>query len=221
MMMMTGEVHLMKKFFVYAAAPVLVIALFLTACAPAVNSTPTAAVPTVGPTGTTVPTAIPSTPTAVPSAVPATVQPASFTDPFAYCAAVGTIDVPDAKYTGVKMPEGLAKSLQKASGAAADAPLDLFVNGSSWRCMNGKVYACFVGANLPCDSKANIDKTPTAGENDFCKANPNSDFIPAVVTGHDTVYDWHCKNGTAETVKQVFQVDQRGYIADIWYLITP
>jgi len=145
--------------------------------------------------------------------------PSSFSDPFAYCSAVGNMDQPDASYSGPKMPEEVAKGLQKASGASADAPLEIFVSNSFWRCMNGKVYACFVGANLPCESKANTDKTPTAAETEYCTANPSAENIPAVVTGHDTVYEWGCKDGKPEVIRQVLQVDERGFISDFWYAI--
>src|SRR5215510_4570357 len=37
-----------------------------------------------------------------------------FTDPFAYCAAVGTIDTPDSRYAGPKVPEAVARGLQRA-----------------------------------------------------------------------------------------------------------
>ena len=87
--------------------------------------------------------------------------------------------------------------------------------------MAGKVYACFVGANLPCDSKANIDRTPTSAETDYCKSNPNSDFIPAAVTGHDTIYAWRCNQDTPAIDKQVFHVDSQGYIQEIWYQLAP
>jgi hypothetical protein len=154
-------------------------------------------------------------------ATPAATQQSTFTDPFAYCAAVGTIDTPDARYTGPKMPDTVVKGLMKASGAPASAPLSVFVDNSFWRCMNGKVYACTVGANLPCESKANTSKTPNEGMTNFCQANPNSDFIPAVDTGHDTVYEWRCTDGTPAVVKQIFKVDTRGFISDIWYPINP
>jgi hypothetical protein len=159
------------------------------------------------------------------SCVPAATQisansAASFSDPFTYCTAVGTIDQPDTRYTGPKVPESIAQGLKKASGAAADAPLEPFTNGSFWRCVDGKVYACFVGANLPCDSKANTDKTPTQAENEYCTANSSSDFIPAAVTGHETIYAWACKEGKPVIDKQVFHVDARGYIQEIWYPIS-
>jgi hypothetical protein len=148
-----------------------------------------------------------------------TPAPASYADPFAYCAAVGTIDAPDATYTGPKVPESVAQGLQKALNAP-DTPLDVLENGSSWRCMGGEVYACFVGANLPCEAKANTDQTPTQDEVDFCKQNPDSEVIPAVVTGRETVYEWRCRNSAPEIVKQVFQPDAQGFVSEIWYKIS-
>ena len=100
-------------------------------------------------------------------------------------------------------------------------PQDVFSQGTSWRCMDKQVYACFVGANLPCDSKANTSQEPNQAMNEYCQANPNVDFIPAAATGHDTIYAWACKNGTAVTGQQVFHVDARGYISEIWYAIAP
>lgn len=142
-----------------------------------------------------------------------------FDDPFAYCSAVGTLDKPDARYTGPQTPESVVKGVIKASGAPADAPVEVFSKGTFWRCMDKQVYACFVGANLPCESKANTSKEPTAEMNDFCKANANADFLPAAVTGHDTIYEWACKGGKATAGKQTFQVDGQGYIKEIWYAI--
>ncbi|MBN1135772.1 MAG: hypothetical protein JXM73_04260 [Anaerolineae bacterium] len=150
----------------------------------------------------------------------ATATPASYADPFAYCAAVGIIDTPGADYTGPQVPESVAQGLQKALNAP-DTPLDILQAGSSWRCMDGDVYACFVGANLPCEAQANTDRTPTQEEIDFCQANPSSDFIPAVVTGRETVYEWRCRDGAPEIVKQVFQPDAQGFLSEIWYKLSP
>jgi hypothetical protein len=150
----------------------------------------------------------------------ATSTPATYTDPFAYCAAVGNADTPGASYTGPKVPESVAKGLQTALNAP-DTPLDVLENGSYWRCMDGSVYACFVGANLPCEAKANTDKTPTQAEVEYCQQNPSSDFIPAVVTGRETVYEWSCVNGAPNIVKQLTQPDAQGFLSDIWYEISP
>jgi hypothetical protein len=153
------------------------------------------------------------------TAAAATPAPAAYTDPFAYCAAVGTIDAPDTTYTGPQVPQSVAEGLQAALNAP-DTPLEMLQNGSSWRCMDGEVYACFVGANLPCDAQANTDRTPTQEEIDFCKQSPNSDFIPAVVTGRETVYEWRCRDGAPEIVRQVSQPDAQGFLSEIWYKIS-
>jgi hypothetical protein len=146
--------------------------------------------------------------------------PAAYTDPFAYCAAEGTIDAPDAAYTGPQVPPSVAEGLQTALNAP-DTPLSVLENGSSWRCMDGEVYACFVGANLPCEAKANTDRTPTQDEIDFCQQNRDADFIPAVVTGRETVFEWRCRDGAPEIVQQLFQPDAQGFLSEIWYQIQP
>jgi hypothetical protein len=159
-------------------------------------------------------------PTAVASPSPATEQ-TQFTDPFAYCAAVGIMDTPDARYTGTDTPEVIVNGLRKVLGTPDDAPMEPFVAGTFWRCMDGKVWACFVGANLPCTEKADTSRTPTPDMADFCKANPNSDFIPAYITGRATVYEWRCTNGAPEIVKQIVEPDAQGFQSNIWYEISP
>jgi len=150
----------------------------------------------------------------------ATPTPATYTDPFAYCAAVGTVDAPDERYTGPAMTEDIAKGLQEAMNVP-DTPLDMLMGGTTWRCVDGQVYACFVGANLPCDAKMSTDRTPTQEEIDFCQENPNAEVIPAAVTGRETVYEWRCTNGEPEIVSQVYQVDAQGFRSDIWYPVSP
>jgi hypothetical protein len=162
-----------------------------------------------------------TTPTATSIPVVTPAQVANYSDPFAYCAAVGTIDQPDGRYTGPKAPEVIGKGLQKAFNAPTDAPLEPFIQNSFWRCMGGKVYACTVGANLPCQEKADANRAPSPAETDFCKANPSSDFIPAAVTGRATVFEWRCTNSKPEIVRQLFQPDERGFISNFWYEISP
>jgi hypothetical protein len=144
-----------------------------------------------------------------------------FADPFAYCEAVGNIDAPDARYTGPAVPEAIIAGLRKEAGIADDAPTDWVVQGTVWRCMDGEVWACFVGANLPCDAKADTSRTPTSAMTDFCRENPDSDFIPADVTGRETVYEWRCTGGVPEVVKQVFTPDAQSFLSDFWYEINP
>jgi len=162
-----------------------------------------------------------TTPTQVAPAATAT-APQTFTDPFSYCAAVGTIDQPDARFTGPKITDQIIKAYLKAAEIdfSGEYP-ESFKEMTIWRCMDHKVYVCNFGANLPCDSKANTDKTPTQAMNDFCKENKNSDFIPMYVTGHETIFNWRCNNDVAEVLEQIDQPDAAGFLSHIWYPIEP
>ncbi|MGH8072023.1 MAG: hypothetical protein ACRERE_43690 [Candidatus Entotheonellia bacterium] len=162
---------------------------------------------------------VPITPAASPA--PGAGPQATFSDPFAYCAALGTIDAPDSRYTGPKVPEAVAQGLKKAFGAPADAPLEPFLHNTFWRCMNGQVYACTVGANLPCQERADASRRPTPGMTNFCKDDPQAEVIPAVATGRATVYEWKCIDGVPEVVRQFAQPDARGFLSHIWYAISP
>lgn len=144
-----------------------------------------------------------------------------YENPFEYCKAVGTIDTPGAEYTGAKVPDAITQRLREDMGVSDTMPKDMFDDGTSWRCMDGSVYACNVGANLPCEDKADVSKEPNDGMLNYCGENPDSEIIPMYASGRTTVYEWKCDNGTPEIVKQIAQTDKAGYIADIWYEITP
>ena len=146
---------------------------------------------------------------------------ARFTDPFTYCAAVGTIDAPDARYTGPPMPESVARGLKNAFGSPADAPLDSFLKNSFWRCMDGKVYACTVGANLPCQEKVDTSRTPNEGMVTFCRDTPDADVIPHYAAGSATAYEWRCTNGAPAVVREIVKPDARGFLSNIWSDIKP
>jgi hypothetical protein len=142
-----------------------------------------------------------------------------FDDPFAYCAAVGTIDAPDARYAGPAMPDAIASGLKAALGGSEAAPPARFREGSTWRCMAGKVYACTIGANLPCSEKADTSRSPTAAMMAFCRDDPGADGIPMVVTGRATVYAWRCAGDVPAIEHQITEPDARGYLANVWYEI--
>jgi putative hemolysin len=144
----------------------------------------------------------------------------SYNDPFAYCTAVGTIDTPDGRYKGDKMPASIIHGMIQQGIVSADAPQEIQQN-AVWRCMNNRVWVCHFGANLPCLEKADTAQAPTAEIEEYCKKNPTADSIPAFVTGRATVYEWRCKGGKAEVVKQLFKIDPQGYLADFWYELTP
>ncbi len=153
----------------------------------------------------------------------ATTAPAEsqYDDPFAYCAAVGTVDAPDARYSGPEVPDSVVQGLIEQGIVSADAPAEYLTETTVWRCMDGQVWACTIGANLPCHEKADMSEDPTKEMEDFCEANPTADGIPAAVAGRATVYQWTCKAGEPDVVRQVFHADPQGYLAEFWYELAP
>jgi hypothetical protein len=83
-----------------------------------------------------------------------------------------------------------------------------------FRCMNGKVLVCLVGANLPCTKMNTARNNPGADE--FCRQNPDEDSVPAYAVGHDAVYSYRCRNGRAEVVDTLWDLDERGFAKKLW-----
>ena len=78
--------------------------------------------------------------------------PKKYSDPFAYCKAVGDRDltcvecgddspVGDTRYVGPSMPRVVISALRKK----LDMPSDEFP--AVWRCMNGNIWGCYLGAS--------------------------------------------------------------------------
>lgn len=137
-------------------------------------------------------------------------------DPFKYCAVIGTIDIPDARYTGKGTPDPIVERMIKEGILSADAPVQ-FQRNFVWRCMDHRVWVCVYGANIPCTEKADTSKVPSPEMIDYCGANPSTDNIPAYVTGRKTVYAWRCAGGNPRIDRQIHQVDHEGYIKTYWY----
>jgi hypothetical protein len=183
------------------------VLLPLAACGSPTSPAPAA---TQAPPASPIPSATPA-----PSASP-TPAATSFQDPFAYCAAVGMIDAPDARYTGERIPAVIVQAMIQKDMVSADAPPEI-QQGADWRCMGGHVWACSVGANIPCQDKADTSKEPNEGMISFCAEDPSADFIPAVAAGRTTIYDWGCKDGKPTILSTVLTVDPQGYPAEYWY----
>jgi hypothetical protein len=128
-----------------------------------------------------------------------------------YCRAVGTIDRPDARYVGPKLPDWMAAKLGLEPSQAALM---------EWRCARGRVLACVYGANLPCAAKAMTSRKPTPAIVEFCRDNPDAQFVPMVVTGHETVVSWTCR-GKRPAVTSVGAVDAQGYAKAYWRRVSP
>lgn len=183
----------------------ILLAASLTACAPQAVAT----------------NSVSTTPSSFPTPIPPSEE-LTYNDPFAYCASVGTIDTPDDRYAGPEISDEVINGFLVAAGLEnSTEPMDMLRQTTIWRCMNGKVYACNFGASLPCDSKANQDTLPSSEMIAFCQTNPDSEMIPMSVTGHETVYSWRCTAGAPEVLEQIGEIDDAGYLANIWYPIEP
>jgi hypothetical protein len=88
-----------------------------------------------------------------------------------------------------------------------------------FRCANHHVLVCSVGANLPC-GKADTSRVSVGGAQ-WCREHPDAPSIPAVATGHATVFDWRCHDGKAVIAQQRFKVDGRGFVASFWQRLAP
>lgn len=143
-----------------------------------------------------------------------------FSDPFLYCASVGQVDAPDARYTGPMTSDTIFNGYLKAAGLDPSMIFpSTFKQMTVWRCMENKVYACNFGANIPCNSKANTVETPTQAMLDYCRQFPDSPVIPMSITGHSIIYSWYCILDTPGILNQIDTVDAAGYQSNNWVLI--
>jgi hypothetical protein len=113
---------------------------------------------------------------------------------------------------------GTAKAFKRLFLDAKNAPQEQELETqANYRCMNGKVLVCFVGANLPC-AKMNA-ALDNPGADEFCKTNPNDDVVPAFATGHDAVYSYKCQNGKAKVNGSAWALDKRGFAKKLWTMV--
>jgi hypothetical protein len=126
--------------------------------------------------------------------------------PAQVCARLGTDD------TTRPVPASLVPAVNRLFGI--QMPEQVAVATTVYRCMDGQVLVCTTGANLPC-GKANTSRT-SAGAEGWCGSNPNADYVPAYATGHDTIYQWRCRGGSPDIVRQTGAVDPRGFVATYW-----
>jgi hypothetical protein len=127
--------------------------------------------------------------------------------PASYCRRVVTDD----KLRPI--PSSLVSATQRVFGLTA-APAEFVRRTTVFRCAEGAVLVCVVGANLPC-GKADTRRSLPAADR-FCRENPRTPFIPAVVTGHATIYSWRCQGALAAPGAPVQSTDARGFNARLW-----
>jgi hypothetical protein len=131
-------------------------------------------------------------------------------DPFTYCGLIGTADWPPPvnPFGGVLYDDTKLDFFKTPSG------LSLY-----WRCWDGKVLVCEPGvAGFPC-TKPDTSRQPPEGLVIFCRQEPNNQNPPAAATGHSSIYEWACRNGTPVIVRQIIpfnQIDGLGYLIGPW-----
>ena len=111
------------------------------------------------------------------------------------------------------IPESLVPAAVRLFQLAAMPP-DQVERSTLYRCVEGQILLCNLGANLPCD-KADTSRDLPAAEA-WCAENPSADFIPMYVTGHDTIYRWRCQGAKAETTGEPLEIDRQGFISRYW-----
>ena len=110
---------------------------------------------------------------------------------------------------------GTVKAFRAMFPGAKTPPEDAMLQAQAkFRCMNGKVHVCFIGANLPC-GKLNTSRE-NAGAEAFCRTEPEADFVPMAATGHDSIYAYRCHGGKAEVLRATYELDERGFAKSLW-----
>jgi hypothetical protein len=139
-------------------------------------------------------------------------------DPFDYCGLVGTDD--HVFGAGGDSSGAAGRILVPYLRAALELPEGSMLPAGSvfWRCMQGKVYVCAVGANLPCGSKAHRARR-NPGAATYCRDNPAATGVPAFATGHERIYSWRCVEGKAVRGAPIADLDRRGFRRDIWHVV--
>jgi hypothetical protein len=117
----------------------------------------------------------------IPAKTPAAVGP--FADPFDFCAAIGTRNAPDARYTGPAKPPAIVSGLRAKLRIDPGYDNATFEKQTSWRCVRGELVACSFADQSPCSAKASLSVLNT-GEPEiqqYCAANPDTKAIPKSV----------------------------------------
>lgn len=127
-------------------------------------------------------------------------------DPARTCAVHNTDD------TLRGLPPRLVAAARRAFGLPT-APAELVRRGTVWRCAQGRVLACFVGANLPCGKLDTREDLPAVTS--WCRSHPGGP-VPASVSGHATLWRWRCDEAVGARDGPAWRLDERGFAAELW-----
>ena len=90
---------------------------------------------------------------------------------------------------------------------------------NTWRCMHGKVYACYLGASGRACMQNEVAPTKRrlAEFRKYCRQSPNSDYIPNYLSS-GLASAWGC-SGTKPVILDRYKVDSQGYFSEAWKLM--
>ena len=125
----------------------------------------------------------------------------------AYCRAHPNADSPAKDFYGPKFQFGMTPREVARGG------------GNDWRCMDGRVWICHIGADGRACNKLSSDPAPSQPVREFCAANPGADFVPMFVIG-DSATTWRCHGPTPEPLASE-RLDRRGFITKAWRPLRP
>lgn len=134
----------------------------------------------------------------------------TYDNPFAYCRAVRNAQYREGNgfpgYTGPQNPPSVVAALGFGTPVA-------------FRCANGVVYGCFMGASGAACLQQTISVRPDHEMLQFCQEHPNSGYLPmSLIAGWAS--DWKC-DGTKPVVTRTNSTDAQGYLANTWHRIRP
>jgi hypothetical protein len=137
---------------------------------------------------------------------------AAFSDPAAYCAAVGTVDAPDARWAGDPSPAVIRARAVATIG-------EVFVKGEvvQWRCDSGKVRWCVHYGTHYCD-QYDPSTVPSPQLVQYCAEHRETRLVPPGVSPWFSAWAWACRDGTPSTDGRV-ELDQRGFASGSWYTL--
>jgi hypothetical protein len=88
--------------------------------------------------------------------------------------------------------------------------------GNAWRCMGGKVMACYLGASgSACLKTMKVDAERMATFRKFCRDNPDDNFIPMSLI-RNLASTWRCDYKTPVQTTTT-PVDKAGYYIGSWW----
>jgi hypothetical protein len=110
------------------------------------------------------------------------------------------------------IPQSLLPAAKKIFGLSM--PNQQVLHSTVYRCADGHVLLCTYGANLPC-GKVNSDRD-LPGAEAWCRDHPNADFVPRFAVPSGNIYDWGCAGTSPKVIKQIEEIDPRGFVARYW-----